>query len=344
MMNAESSNLMVSVIIVNWNAREYLLQCLASLTPEACRSPMEIIVVDNDSSDGSAESVESCYPHVRLIRTGSNLGFAKANNIGVAASTRRYLAFINSDVKVLPDCITRLVDYCEAHPEVGMVGPRIIGRDGKLQRSCRGFPEVWNMLCRALALDAFLPKIKWLSGFLLSYWPQDCLRQVDMLTGCFWLVRRQALAQVGFLDERFFMYGEDMDWCKRFWLKGWQLMFIPSAEAIHYGGASSANSPVRFYIERHRADLQYWDKHHSRPAVFCFFVICCLHLALRAVGYSLVFVIRSRERATCRSKVNRSIACLKWMLSEGIRQWNWLSAPVVGGDAGDYLERNATSG
>jgi GT2 family glycosyltransferase len=304
---------------------------------------MEIIVVDNASSDGSAEFVENNFPQVQLIRNPANLGFAKANNLGISTSGGRYVCLINSDVKVMPDCITRLVEYCEQHPTVGMVGPRIIGRDGKLQRSCRGFPGVWNMFCRALALDSFFPRSRWLSGFLLSHWPQDCLRQVDMLTGCFWLVRRQALAQVGLLDERFFMYGEDMDWCKRFWLKGWQLIFIPSAVAIHYGGASSSNAPVRFYIERHRADLQYWEKHHSRPAVFCFFLICCLHLVLRALGYSLAFVIKSRERATCGSKVKRSVACLKWMLSDGIRRWNWVSAPGVAGGAGDCLERNVTS-
>jgi hypothetical protein len=225
-----------------------------------------------------------------------------------------------------------------------MVGPRIIGRDGKLQRSCRGFPGVWNMFCRALALDYFFPRSRWFGGFLLFHWPQDCLREVDMLTGCFWLVRRQALVQVGLLDERFFMYGEDMDWCKRFWLKGWQLVFVPSAEAIHYGGASSSNAPVRFYIERHRADLQYWDKHHSRLAVFCFYLICCLHLVLRTLGHSLAFVIKPRERATCASKVKRSVACLKWMLSDGIRQWNWVSAPGVASGVGDRLENNVIAG
>lgn len=339
-----TSEPMVSVIIVSWNAREYLLQCLASLTPAVCRYPMEIIVVDNASSDGSAEAVASVFPQVHLLRNRANLGFARANNLGIAASTGRYVCLVNSDVKVLPECINRLVDYCEGHRTVGMVGPRIIGRDGKLQRSCRGFPGVWNMFCRALALDYFFPRSRWFGGFLLFHWPQDCLREVDMLTGCFWLVRRQALVQVGLLDERFFMYGEDMDWCKRFWLKGWQLVFVPSAEAIHYGGASSSNAPVRFYIERHRADLQYWDKHHSRLAVFCFYLICCLHLVLRTLGHSLAFVIKPRERATYASKVKRSVACLKWMLSDGIRQWNWVSAPGVASGGGDCLENNVTAG
>ena len=141
-MNSESDQLAVSVIIVSWNAREYLMQCLASLSTEACRYPLEIIVVDNASSDCSADAVASSYPSVRLIRNAENLGFARANNLGVSVSTGRYLCFVNSDVKVLPHCLDRLVQFCEEHPEVGMVGPRIIGGDGKLQRSCRGFPTV----------------------------------------------------------------------------------------------------------------------------------------------------------------------------------------------------------
>jgi len=125
------------------------------------------------------------------------------------------------------------------------------------------------------------------------------------------------------------MYGEDMDWCKRFWKRGWKLAFVPSAEAIHYGGASSANAPVRFYIERHRADLQYWQKHHSRPAVACYFVLTCLHLLLRLAGYLVALLLRRSARATYQYKVNRSLAALRWMLSAGIRQRKGSSAPSL---------------
>jgi GT2 family glycosyltransferase len=277
---------------------------------------MEIIVVDNASSDGSAELVENNFPKVRLIRNPANLGFAKANNLGIVTSAGRYVCLVNSDVKVLPDCISRLVDYCEQHPDVSMVGPRIIGGDGKLQRSCRGFPTLWNMLCRALALDSIFPGCKLFTGYSLSYWPQDCTRSVDILTGCFWLVRRETLVRVGLLDESFFMYGEDMDLSRRFWLSGSKPVFVPSAEAIHYGGASSSNSPVRFYIEKQRADLQYWKKHHSRMATMFFLLISCLHLLLRAAGYSLALLVHIGARHVYQHKVKRSLACLKWLISE----------------------------
>jgi GT2 family glycosyltransferase len=318
-MSPASSRFMVSVIIVSWNARKYLMQCLASLSDQAGRYPMEIIVVDNASSDGSPDAVADSYPNVRLIRNSENLGFAKANNIGVSASTGTYLCLVNSDVRVLPDCINRLVEYCEEHPDAGMVGPRIIGRDGKLQRSCRGFPNLWNMFCRALALDRVFPRNKIFTGYSLSYWAQDCLRPVDILTGCFWLLRREALSQVGLLDENFFMYAEDMDWCKRFWAHNWPVVFIPAAEAIHYGGASSANSPIRFYIERQRADLQYWRKHHSRLAVAGYFLISCLHVFLRAVGYSIALVFKRSARQVYQYKLKRSISCLRWLISSSFR-------------------------
>jgi GT2 family glycosyltransferase len=327
--NADSPRLMVSIIIVSWNAQDYLRQCLESLFAEECRYPMEVIVVDNASSDGSAESVARDYPQVRLIRNVTNLGFARANNIGISAATGKYLCLINSDVKMLPDCINRLVEYQEEHPDVGMVGPRVIGGDGKLQRSCRGFPTVWNMFCRALALDTIFPGTRAFTGYSLRYWPQDTCRAVDILSGCFWLVRCQALGEVGLLDESFFMYGEDIDWCKRFWKRGWKLAFVPSAEAIHYGGASSANSPVRFYIERHRADLQYWQKHHSGPGIWTYFLLTCLHLFLRLAGYFMAFLLRPSERKTYQYKVKRSLAALKWMLSVGIRQRKGSLAPTL---------------
>jgi len=297
------------------------MQCLSSLTSEVCRYPIDIIVVDNASSDGSPDCVESQFPNVLLIRNTENMGFAKANNIGVSVSTGKYLCFVNSDVKVLPDCITRLVEYCEEHPVAGMVGPRIIGGDGQLQRSCRGFPSVWNMFCRALALDSIFKDFKLFSGYLLNYWPQNSQREVDILSGCFWLVRRQAMEEVGLLDETFFIYGEDMDWCRRFWTKGWKVVFVPLGEAIHYGGGSSSNAPIRFYIERQKADLQYWKKHHSTLAVVCYLLISSLHMLLRIIGYSFGIVLNPKE-LSWRHKLRRSYLCLKWILESGFSKLN----------------------
>ena len=308
---------LVSIVIVSWNAREYLAECLESLRSGVYAGPTETIVVDNASADGSAEMVRQQFPEVMLIQNPENFGFAKANNIAIRQCKGRYIALVNSDVHVLKDCISDLVAHCESHPEVGIVGPRVIGGDGQQQRSCRGFPRLWNMLCRALALDSIFPDAKCFNGYLLPNWDHDSCIPVDILSGCFWVVRRDALNDVGLLDESFFIYGEDMDWCKRFWKAGWPAVFVPQAQAIHYGGASSANAPVRFFIEMQRADLQYWTKHHSRLAVGAYSAICLLNHGLRAIGFAFAFLF-ARQSVVAREhkhKVERSVACLKWMVN-----------------------------
>ncbi len=304
---------MVSVIIVSWNARKYLEQCLTTLTEEVCRYPMEIIVVDNKSSDGSIECVQQQFPQVRLICNDANVGFAKANNLGIAQSRGKYLCLVNSDVKVLSGCITKLVEYAEARPKVGVVGPYVIGGDGLLQRSCRGFPNLWNMFWRALAFDTLLPKARIFSGYMLWHWPQIEEAEVEVLSGCFWLIKREAYAEVGGLDENFFMYAEDIDWCLRFHRAGWKLMFMPEAKAIHYGGASAANAPLRFYLEMQRADLQYWNKNHSGLAVGCYFLIACLHQIVRVLGFGLFSLITKQRKTECLHKVELGWKCLKWL-------------------------------
>lgn len=300
-------------MIVSWNAKSYLRDCLLSINKNSCEYLLEVIVVDNASVDGSPEMVAEQFPSVRLIRNSCNEGFAKANNRAIKACTGEYICLINSDVKVLDHCITRLVNFLGSQSSVGMAGPRIIGRDGKLQRSCRGFPTVWNMLCRSLALDTLFPNIRFFCGYSLSHWAHDTQAEVQILSGCFWIVRRSALQEVGLLDAGFFMYGEDMDWCRRFWKEKWKVVFYPESEAIHYGGASSANAPVRFYIEQQRADLSYWRKHHSLVAVVCYFLISCVHLSLRFVGYTVASSLSRKCRATYLKKMRRSLAALSWL-------------------------------
>ena len=309
----------VSVIVVSWNAREFLRACLDSLTAHPGRRPLEVIVVDNASGDGSVELVADWYPEVRLIRAGSNLGFARANNLGLAVSRGRWLLLVNSDVVVLPGCIDALVDRLESDPAAGMAGPRITGPDGLLQRSCRGFPTLWNMTCRALGLDTAFGRFAPFSGYSLRHWRQEETRDVEILTGCFWAVRREAWEQVGGLDEAFFIYGEDMDWCRRFGDAGWRRTFLASAHAIHHGGGSSRNAPVRFFLEKQKADLQYWRKHHSAAQAGAYLALSMLHMALRVAGYAARAVLRRGDRPTGRYKVARSVQCLRMLARTALR-------------------------
>lgn len=306
---------MVSVVIVSWNARDYLAECLESLKGDVYEGLIETIVVDNASTDDSVEMVRQQFPDVKLICNAENLGFSKANNIGIRQCVGEYIALVNSDVHVLKDCITNLVAYCQNQPATGLVGPFIIGSDGKQQRSCRGAPSLWNMLCRALSLDVVFPHSRWFNGYFLGHWDHRTTASVDILSGCFWLAPRRALDDVGLLDESFFIYGEDMDWCKRFRDAGWDVVFVPQAKAIHYGGASSANSPIRFFVEKQKADIQYWRKHHSRIAVAVYYAISLLHHGLRIAGYSLKACVARGKEQMAWYKVRRSIACVRWFIT-----------------------------
>jgi GT2 family glycosyltransferase len=303
----------ISVIVVSWNAKAFLLNCIQSIVRQSVQDPPEIIVVDNASADDSPRAVSNSYPGVRLICNEVNFGFAKANNIGIAASRGEYLFLINSDVVVSEGCFENCVRYMDAHPRVGLLGPRIVGSDGNVQRSCMGYPSLWNTLCRALALDSAFPNSKLFGGHLLTFWNHDETRAVEVINGCFWVVRRSAMEQVGLLDERFFIYGEDVDWCRRFNKSGWRVVFFSEAEALHYGGASSANSPIRFDIEMQRAKYQYWRKHHSRVEAVAFLLISLLHHTLRIIGEIAAYPQR-RRRTAARYKISRGLASIKWIV------------------------------
>jgi GT2 family glycosyltransferase len=253
----------ISIVIVSWNARAYLEECLHSLRECHSSRSIEIVTVDNASTDGSPEMVATEFSEVTLIRNNSNFGFAKANNIGVRAASGQYIALINSDVRVLPNCLDRLADFLDRNPGVGNVGPRILNHDLSLQSSCRKFPTLWNNFCEASGLHRIFPRLPFFSTEHMLYFAHDRVRTVDVLVGCFWMLRREAWENIGVLDENFFIYAEDVDWCRRCWNVGWKVAFCPEAEAVHYRAASSANDPARFAVEQQRAVLRYWDKYHG---------------------------------------------------------------------------------
>jgi len=176
------------------------------------------------------------------------------------------------------------------------------------------FPTIWNLFCRAIALDNLLPGRRWTGAQMMADFPHDRTMDVEVLNGWFWVVRREALEQVGVLDERFFIYGEDIDWCRRFRDAGWRNVFFAEAGSVHYGGASSAAAPVRFYIEMQRANLQYWQKHHSRMSLFLYCGIVFLHQSLRTVGYTASFLMKANTRSRAAHNIRRSIATILWLL------------------------------
>jgi GT2 family glycosyltransferase len=304
----------LSILIVNWNTKDLLLQCLRSITAELRTFRYEIVIVDNASVDGSVPAVREAFPLAHIIENECNLGFAAANNRGLKYCNGRYVLLVNSDIAVMEGCIAALWTYMEGHEEVGLVGPKVLNADLTTQDSCRAFPTIWNSLCRAFALDTVFPKSRIFGGQLMRYWTHDETRPVDILSGCFWMARQEALRIVGPLDERFFMYAEDKDWCKTFWERGWKVVYHPRAQAIHYSAASSSRDPVRFYVEMQRANLLYWKKHSGFLYQFIMWGIMVLSNSIRLLSSYMIAATPLSSRREAVERIRKSTAAIRWLL------------------------------
>jgi GT2 family glycosyltransferase len=229
----------LSIIIVNWNTRDITRDCLRSVRQHAGPLAYEVVVVDNASSDGSAEMIRAEFPDVRLIANKTNLGFGRANNQAMRAARSRYFLLLNSDTVVFDDAIPRLVNFIATDSRIGIAGCKLLFEDRTLQASCSRFPSIRVALLEDLMLYKFLPRR--LQGELLlgGYWPHDRARDVDAVWGAAMLVRRQVFEQTGGFDERIFMYGEDLEWCMRVRDRGWRIAFTPEAAIVHLNHKSS---------------------------------------------------------------------------------------------------------
>jgi N-acetylglucosaminyl-diphospho-decaprenol L-rhamnosyltransferase len=249
----------VSAVVVSFNTRAHLLRCLESLPAAAL--PLETVVVDNASADGSADAVAARFPAVRLLRNAENVGFGRASNQGIALARAPYVLLLNSDAEVRPGAVEAMAALLDRRPRVGAVGPRTVGADGTVQvsfgppltplgewrqrrlvRGVRGRDP--GALARAGALAAVEHEPAWLSA--------SCL-----------MARREALAEVGGFDEAFFLYEEDVDLCRRLAQTGWGLVFTPTAEVVHHLGRSMEQAAERARLEYHRSHLLYYRKHNG---------------------------------------------------------------------------------
>lgn len=268
----------LSVVIVNWNAGDDLGRCLASLASLAGDASTEVILVDNASRDGSPGLVARRFPWVRLVHARGNLGFARANNLAFGMARGRYLLTLNPDTIVHADALGGMVTYADEHPEVGFLGARLLNPDGSLQPSCRRFPSLGALVFRNTPLGRLFPRNRWAAGYLMEAWRHDRPAPVDWLSGACILVRREALEQIGPLDGRFFMFCEDMDWCRRAHLAGWPVVYLPTAVVTHRVGASTDHVPRRMIRAHHLSMWRYVWIHHGPLAA----ALAAPLLALRA--------------------------------------------------------------
>ncbi len=250
----------LSVVIVNWNTCALLAECITAVEREAAAIPHDIWVVDNGSSDDSVAMLRRDFPHVHVIESKVNLGFAGANNLAMQRSTGRYLLLLNTDAIVTPGSILALLELAERMPRAGIVGAHLLNPDGSFQASHTNFPTLWQEF---LILSTIGRRLRgdWYPshGAEADKGPQ----RVDYVEGACLLVRRDALEEVGGLDEGYFMYAEEVDWCKRMHAAGWEVWYQPAANIVHIGGASSANRKTSREADLYRSRVRYFRIHHG---------------------------------------------------------------------------------
>ena len=258
----------IAVIIVNWNAREDLRACLSSLyTEPKPRLDYEVWVVDNASADGSAAMVAAEFPQAQLIANTENLGFSKANNQAIARTGSRYVFLLNSDATAHPGALDALLTYADSHPNAAIIGPKVLNPDGTLQYSCRRFPSLGAGFFRNTYLGRLFPNNAFARDYLMTNFDHAADRAVDWVSGCAMLIRRDAIDKIGALDERFYMYCEDVDICQRVWDAGREVVYVPEAVVTHAIGRSSDKNADKMIVEFHKSWYEYDRKRHPNSSL-----------------------------------------------------------------------------
>jgi GT2 family glycosyltransferase len=252
----------LSVVIVSFNARDYLWHCLSSLYAHTEGIAHEVIVVDNASWDGSAQMVESGFRQAILVRCPANVGFAAACNRGIGQAKGEFILLLNPDTEIADNAFAPMVAYCRQQPQVGILGPKLLNSDGSLQFSCRRFPShLTGLFNRQSILTRLFPRNRLSAGYLMSDWDHNRTVEVDWLSGACMLLRRRMLDDIGPLDEGFFMYIEDVDICYRAHQGGYRVVYFPQAVVTHHIGRSSDALPNKSILQWHRSMWRYYRKH-----------------------------------------------------------------------------------
>jgi len=274
---------LVSVCVVTWNCRALVLECLGSLFGQPQGADFEVIVVDNASTDGTAEAITKAFEQVKLIANADNRGFAAANNQAMREARGEYLFLLNPDTILPAGALGELVRVAESFPQAGAIGPRLLNPDGSLQYSCRRWPSVKAAFFRNTLFGRLFPREHWTKDYLMADWPHDQVREVDWVSGAAMFLRRRAVEQVGLLDEAFFWGSEDVDYCRRLWLAGWKVIYSPEPAIVHRIGGSTDQAVVRTILRRHASWYRLYAKHFGRNPLrrwVVWVLIWCRALAL----------------------------------------------------------------
>jgi len=255
----------LSVVIVTWNSGDYLSDCLGSIQGQQSDLTTEVIVVDNASSDGTVEMVRKEFPDVHLLVNTQNLGYTRACNIGLQRTTGRLVLILNPDTRLQSGSLSRMIDYFQDHPQLGVLGPQLLNPDGSIQPSCRRFPSYRLMFWEFTGLSTLFPKHPVFGAWRMGSFDHEEIRSVDQPMGACLLLRREALDQVGFMDERFEMFFNDVDLCRRLASAGWDIVFFPLARVVHDAGSHVRRARYRMLLTSHKDCLRYFRKIRRDP-------------------------------------------------------------------------------
>jgi GT2 family glycosyltransferase len=305
----------VSVIIVSYNTREMTLDCLRTLYSSLDGISAEVWLVDNASHDGSVEAVKEAFPQVQIIANTANSGFGAANNQALKQARGEFLLLLNSDAFPKERAIGKLVDYMRSNPDVAVVGPQLLNGDGSLQRSCWKFPSPGRAWLENLGVTSLLPNHPLVGDY--SRWEHDRERDVDFIIGACMLVRREAYERVGGFDEGFFLYSEETDWQRRMRDNGFRIVFTPSAQVTHLGGASGAAEKAK--VNRHFFESldRYEYKHHGLAGLISLRLAMSVGCLLRTILWTVVMVAVPKKRAIAASRSRFS----SWLLVRQATCW-----------------------
>ncbi len=305
----------LSIVIVNYNTRSLILQCLNSIVAQD-DAEHEIIVVDNNSEDGSPRAIRDNFPRAVVIENNHNLGYAKAVNRGIERSHGEFVLILNSDIDLRPGALKKSLEFMRKHPDAGIMGCKLLNADGTLQPSCEGFPTLWNIFGESFFLDRIVLTSRIFGGLHMTNFPYDRITKVDRVMGAFLMVRRKALQDIGLMDEQFFFYSEEVDWCYRSWQKGWPVYFFPGAEVIHYGGGSADPVSPALFVERHKNRFLFYKKNHGIFSSLVVRVIAGAGIVLRLVLWSTIaayaYLRKGPDAAISMRKVVAYWATTKW--------------------------------
>jgi N-acetylglucosaminyl-diphospho-decaprenol L-rhamnosyltransferase len=303
----------LSIVIVSWNVREALRACLNSIPGEETALEPEVFVVDNASCDGSAEMVARDFPAVQLVRNSGNLGFAKASNQGIGLAHGRYVLILNPDTLVQDRALEHMVQYADAHPDIGALGPKLVSEEGAIDyRGARRFPTLWSDLQKRLRLVHPVFGDNAMMG-----WDHRTSREVELLCGACMLVRREVIESAGMFDEAFFLFGEDVDWCFRIRRAGWKIFYLAEAVVVHLGGKSSESVRDQLGFEIAQSRHRFFRKAYGPWAALLHRAVILATEVPRVVFFSLraLFAPGSSARAGFRRRQAMHARIVGWALT-----------------------------